>query len=79
MKAIEFEGQNCMYMPPPEAKRGECGQLPVLKQNNICISVWKLEPGDLEALQSGAHVLLHVWGTGHPPVALTIQKMNELP
>jgi hypothetical protein len=79
MKAIEFEGQDLMLNPPPGTARGTCGALPVKRCDGRMVSVWKLEPGDLEQLQNGAHVLLHVWGKGHPPVGMSIQKMDELP
>lgn len=79
MKAIEFEGQNFDWMPPRDAKRGECGQLPVFRHDGKSISVWKLDEEDLRVLNEGGHVLLHIWSVGHPPVALTVQKMKELP
>ena len=79
MKAVEFEGQNLMLNPPSSMERGACGALPVMRIDDRIISVWRPEPEDIAAINSGAHVLLHIWGKGHPPVALTVQAMKELP
>lgn len=80
MKAIEFEGQNLMLMPPKEMKRGTCGQLPVCKTpDGRLVSVWKPCAEDLKVLQDGGHVVLHIWGLAHPPVAVEAIKMEELP
>ena len=80
MKAIEFEGQNLMLMPPQSMERGTCGQLPVCKTpDGRMVSVWKPSAEDIQAMGGGAHVLLHIWGAGHPPVALEVVQMKELP
>jgi len=82
MKAIEFEGQNMMLMPPVGSARGECGQLPVYRDREASTmsSVWKPSKEDLIALAGGAHVVLHIWsGEIHPPVSLSVQKLVELP
>lgn len=80
MKSIEFEGQNIMLMPPPNMERGTCGQLPAYRDpDGRLISVWKPDADDLKAIAEGAHILLHVWSGSHPPVALSVQKMTELP
>ena len=81
MKAIEFEGQTGSLQPPIGSKRGECGELPFFRNNGnkTFVTVWKPSPEDLNSLNEGAHVLLHVWGANHPPVAMSVQKMIELP
>lgn len=79
MKAIEFEGQNQQMMPPSGWQRGTCGQLPIFRHDGVMVSVWKPDEADLKALADGAHVLLHIWSDVLPPVAVTIQKMTELP
>ena len=80
MKCIEFEGQNLMLNPPKEMSRGTCGDLPAcVTPDGRMISVWKPSASDLAALNAGDHVLLHVWGQVHPPVAITVQKMVEMP
>ena len=79
MKAVEFTGQNLMLNPPENMEHGACGALPVLRCDDRMISVWRPDSDDIKAITEGAHVLLHVWGQGHPPVGLTVQKMEELP
>lgn len=80
MNCIEFEGQTHLFRPPDSMPRGSCGALPVLvTQDGRLVSVWKPDAGELAALAAGAHVLLHIFGGVHPPVALTVQKMQPLP
>lgn len=81
MKAIEFATQNMMLMPPNGAERGTCGQLPAYHNpsNGSIVSVWKPDAEELKGLAEGAHILLHVYGGAHPPVAMSVQKMEELP
>lgn len=81
MKAIEFATQNMTLMPPHGAERGTCGQLPAYRNpsDGTIVSVWKPDAEDLKALNEGAHVLLHVYGGMHPPVAMSVQRMEELP
>lgn len=78
MKCVEFVGQNLIFDPPAGMK--DCGKLPVMVTNqNTMVSVWKLEGDDLKILQAGGHIMLHVWGGQHPPVAVTVGNATELP
>lgn len=81
MKAIEFEGQTILLGPPPGTPRGECGALPVIAypERRVLSSFWKPSPEELIMLNNGAHVRLDVYGGGHPPVALSVERANELP
>ena len=80
MKAIEFVGQTTMFMPPGSMERGTCGQLPVMRTGDgRLVSVWKPDAADLRALNEGAQVALHIFSAVHPPVSLTIEKLEELP
>lgn len=38
-------------------------------------SAWIPTPEELERLKAGAHIHLWIWGTGHPPVALTVGEV----
>jgi hypothetical protein len=79
VKPVEFEGQNLMLNPPDGMQRGTCGALPSYRHGQQIMSVWKPSPADIEALKAGAHVCLTVLGHTHPPVAMHVQKMVELP
>lgn len=85
MKPVEFEGQTTLLAPPPGTPRGTCGALPVKVVRDktpfggSMLSCWKPSPEDLAALNAGAHVVLAVYGGGHPPVWLDVQKCVELP
>ena len=58
-------------------ENGVCGGLPIRDEpapggGNVMISCWQPTPEEVELLKSGAPVYLHVWGVGHPPVALIV-------
>lgn len=36
------------------------------------VSVWEFNDEEREAIAAGAQIELHVWGNGHPPVALAV-------
>jgi hypothetical protein len=81
---VEFEGQTLLLGPPPGTPRGECGALPVMVTQGGTFqqtysSFWKPSDEDLEALKRGAHVRLDVFGGGHPPVWISVEKCTELP
>lgn len=84
MKPIEFEGQTRLLGPPPGTPRGECGALPVVIHESGTFrqtfsSFWKPSPEELAALAAGAQVRLIVYGGGHPPVWVDVEKVTELP
>ena len=41
-------------------------------------SYWKPEPDELAMLAAGAHVRLTVYGQGHPPVWVDVEKCDAL-
>lgn len=55
---------------------GPCQGLPIrdgaLLDKPVMVSEWSLSDSDREILQAGGTVLLYVWGSGHPPVALDV-------
>lgn len=81
MKAIEFEGQTTLLGPPPSMRRGDCGALPIIAypDRGVMSSFWKPSPEDLIMLNNGAHVRLDVYGGSHPPIAMGVERANELP
>jgi hypothetical protein len=58
------EGAECASLAIRDVPSGEGG--------NVMISAWKPTPEELKGLKNGASVLLHVFGSAHPPVALTV-------
>lgn len=42
---------------------------------NVMESSWVPTPQEAEALGKGAHIHLWVWGSGHPPVAITVDQV----
>ncbi len=64
---------------PEDANK--CNSLEILDAmidgSNVMLSQWKPSPDEIDLLVSGAQVNLYVWGTGHPPVALTVGKQDD--
>lgn len=79
VRYIEFEGYNLLLTPPKNMDRGTCGALPVYWTNKSFASVWKPDADELKALNEGAHICLTVLGGSHPPVAMHVQKFQEMP
>lgn len=80
MKSVQFVGQTTMMAKPDCMSDEECGPLPICKEpDGRMVSVWRPTPEELTALNTGAHVILHIFAPFHPPVALTVQKMEEIP
>jgi len=81
MKAVEFEGQTTLLGPPRGTRCGECGALPIIifPDRGVMASFWKPSPEDLIMLNNGAHIRLDVWSGAHPPVAMSVERANELP
>lgn len=53
-----------------------CAVLPILDYdvdgNNVMASAWEPTPDEIAAIVAGAKVHLHIWGSGHPVVAMTV-------
>lgn len=65
---------------PPDwddSKGVHCGSLAILDMeaangDNVMVSAWLPTPDEVARIVAGKPVHLHVWGIGHPPVALTV-------
>jgi hypothetical protein len=66
-------------MKPPsdwqKETQGECLTLDIHDHddgngNNMMISAWQLQEGELEKLAKGAPIFLRIYGTNHPVVSL---------
>lgn len=85
MKAVEFEGQNLILQPPAGWDQGDApvGKLPVLRITNgnvtTLTSYWRPSKQDLEELNSGGHIAVTILGDRQPPVAVTVDRVEEKP
>lgn len=88
MKAVEFVGQSVVLRPPPgfneAAERVRCGGLPIRFGRDadggpVLQSIWRPTAEEIAALASGACVCLSIWGSGHPPVAVDVERVEVLP
>ena len=60
------------------ARDGECGALAIRDVphvgGNVMVSAWQPSPDEVRRLQEGQPIYLWVWGTGHPPVSLSVPE-----
>lgn len=60
---------------------GHCGVLPVIDDRingiNFMVSFWRPTKEEIEALQNGAVLQLHVAGAVHPVVAMAVSEAPE--
>lgn len=59
------------------SERGKCSRLMVRIDGDVYASAWEPTPEELQLLNAGASVVLHVVG-GQPPVALTVERRGEV-
>lgn len=80
MKPVNFPEAEHSLGRPSDMKDDECGPLPVahglidVGENGsfpVVISAWQLTPEELEALNKGGHLYLHVLGKTMAPVILS--------
>jgi hypothetical protein len=57
---------------------GECGALDIYDNEtpngNFMISAWKPDADEMETLNAGGFVFLHIRGYSHPVVAITVAE-----
>lgn len=56
------------------ADMDNCADLPVIRDEGRMVSAWLPTPEELRLLNSGQPVYLHIWGSVHPPVVLTVPE-----
>lgn len=85
MNPLEFNGQTRVLNAPPgwnETEPIKCGMLPIADRTiegmPAMQSYWKPEPHELAFLANGGHVRLTVYGQGHPPVWVDVDKCDAL-
>jgi hypothetical protein len=84
MKPVIFKGFDVALNAPKgwkPTRDGSCAALPVRVTNNgqhdLLQSYWKPDAEELRALNEGHSVCLSVVGLSHPPVWLSVQKIEE--
>ena len=59
---------------------GECVDLYVkdiqFPDSNVMVTEWKPDPGELEQLNNGGSLFLWIYGTIHPPIAMTVEPIK---
>ena len=75
-----IKGFTHTFKPPPDMSAEKCSDLHVraeMDDNNIVVSqsAWEPTPDELNLLNAGGSIILHVWG-GQPPVALTVEAQE---
>lgn len=81
MDWVNFKGANLQLGKPrdwDDATQGECGTLPVLRDDAGFVSCWRPTPDELAMLNDGGVVTLTVIGEGHPPVSLATAIVEVL-
>lgn len=75
------------YLGAPEGwtpeKDGDCAHLAIVDVKvqggqNVMVSSWQPTPDEIAAIQAGAPIYLHVWGSMHPPVAVAVGPAPKL-
>ncbi|MBI1234755.1 MAG: hypothetical protein GC208_09665 [Alphaproteobacteria bacterium] len=56
----------------PRVDGVECNVLPAIYDGQRFVSQWQPTPDEVAAIFAGAPIHLHVYGEGHPPVALSV-------
>lgn len=73
MKFHQHSTNNMMLGPPPGMTN--CDKLPatMMTEPEVTIATfWRPTEEELEVIKRGGSVVLYVWGTAHPPVALGV-------
>lgn len=85
MKEVSFVGQSTVLGAPADwhsERYGNCGGLPVkfetIEGVPYVSSYWRPSADDLAALAAGAHVKLMIVGRNQPPVAMMVEKAEEV-
>ncbi len=77
MKPIKFPGATHSLGTPQgwnEEKQGRCGDLPIMVENNTCISCWTLTEMERQAVMGGKNIYVHVVnGETQPPIMLKVE------
>jgi hypothetical protein len=73
MLPVRIEGET-RRLGAPQGREDSVHSLSIMDRDDIMISAWEPLPDEIEAIKNGAKIHLHVVGTGHPPVMLTVAE-----
>lgn len=75
MNPVPIRNSNFTYTAP-KGMEGECADLHMRVDNHsgerVITSAWSPTPDEVARIASGQPVWLHVYGNGHPVVALSV-------
>lgn len=60
------EGQECLTLPIKDVELED--------GTPVMASAWQPDAQEIQRIVQGGHVILWVWGRGHPPVAITVAE-----
>ncbi|MBW4964570.1 hypothetical protein, partial [Sulfitobacter sp. CW3] len=75
MRSLPLTDVTRRMAPPPDwnhERDGICHTLEICDRDGWMISAWELSPAELARLQGGAPLFLHIQGSNHPVVALSV-------
>ena len=75
MNFHQHSSNNMLLGKPPDSKNVETmpATMWVGEDGGVTVaSFWRPEPEELAMLNAGGSVVLYVWGTMHPPVAIGV-------
>lgn len=82
MRAIHFEGANATYGKPDDMTDEECYSVSAYEHRDTdgnvagISTVWQPNREDIQAINAGRPVVLHICGAGMPPVSLFTYDEN---
>lgn len=76
MKPVSFPEENAKLQPPPDLPG--CVELPVWIDTTckppMIQSEWELDEDERAAIAAGSRIVLTIWGSRHPPVAVGVVR-----
>lgn len=73
MQPVHRKDHNHVYKAPPGTE-GEIGDLHCRVEGAITYSHWVPSQEELQTLQEGGHIELHIIGHPHPPVGIDVTE-----
>lgn len=75
MKPVKTPESNFTFILPGGTKENNLPvcQLDDLDGQPMIISTWELDEDERNLIAEGARIQLAVWGSGHPPVMLSVE------
>lgn len=71
---IRFATRALGAPPDWDPRQGECATLPIRDRDGTMQSAWYPTVEEIALMIAGGPVILSVWGSSHPPVAITVEE-----